>query len=478
VERLAGALRAELGIEAGDRVALLLPNVAAALELHYAVPGCGAVVVPLNTRLAATEYRYILEHSGAAAIFSHRSLEGPCAEACAAMARPPRVIWVEDDFDAGDEYENLAEAGPAAELCPPDDERALLSINYTSGTTGRPKGVMVSHRGSYLHSLGQVVEAGLSTRSRYLWTLPMFHCNGWCYTWAVTAAGAAHLCVPTIDPDALWQALLGERVSHFCAAPAVINMLLESDAARPCPEPVRAFVGGAPPSPALLERAEQLNFAVTHLYGLTETYGPLMICAWNPGWDDLSALEKARLRARQGVPTIVSEGARVVDPDMRDVPADGETTGEIVMRGNNVMLGYYRDPEATAAAFAGGWLHSGDAGVMHRDGYIELRDRLKDVIISGGENIATVEIEQVLVAHPTVAEAAVVAMADDRWGEVPAAFVTPRAGAAPDPSELRDFARGRLAGFKVPKQIEVVDELPRTATGKVQKFVLRARLAP
>jgi fatty-acyl-CoA synthase len=306
----------------------------------------------------------------------------------------------------------------------------------------------------------------------------MFHCNGWCYTWAVTAAGAAHLCVPTIDPDALWQALLGERVSHFCAAPAVINMLLESDAARPCPEPVRAFVGGAPPSPALLERAEQLNFAVTHLYGLTETYGPLMICAWNPGWDDLSALEKARLRARQGVPTIVSEGARVVDPDMRDVPADGETTGEIVMRGNNVMLGYYRDPEATAAAFAGGWLHSGDAGVMHRDGYIELRDRLKDVIISGGENIATVEIEQVLVAHPTVAEAAVVAMADDRWGEVPAAFVTPRAGAAPDPSELRDFARGRLAGFKVPKQIEVVDELPRTATGKVQKFVLRARLAP
>jgi fatty-acyl-CoA synthase len=304
----------------------------------------------------------------------------------------------------------------------------------------------------------------------------MFHCNGWCYTWAVTAAGAAHLCVPSIEPPALWQTLLVDGVSHFCAAPAVINMLLESDAASPCAEPVRAFVGGAPPSPALLERAEQLNFAVTHLYGLTETYGPLMICAWNPGWDCLPEVEKARLRARQGVPTIVSERARVVDPQMRDVPADGETTGEIVMRGNNVMLGYYHDPGATAAAFAGGWFHSGDAGVMHPDGYIELKDRLKDVIISGGENIATVEVEQVLADHPTVAEAAVVALADERWGEIPVAFVTPRGGATVDPAELREFARGRLAGFKVPKRIELLDELPRTATGKVQKFVLRDRL--
>ncbi|MBN9623448.1 MAG: long-chain-fatty-acid--CoA ligase [Actinobacteria bacterium] len=477
VERLAGGLRTELGVEDGDRVALLLPNVPAALELHYAVPGAGAVIVPLNTRLAAAEYRYILEHSGASVVFCHRSLEGPCAEAVEGLPRRPRVVRVGEGAGGDDEYEGLAATAARAELRRPRDERALLSINYTSGTTGRPKGVMVSHRGAYLHSLGQVIEAGLTTRSRYLWTLPMFHCNGWCYTWAVTAAGAAHLCVPSVDPDALWQRLREERVSHFCAAPVVINMLLESEAASPCPEPVRAFVGGAPPSPALLERAEQLNFAVTHLYGLTETYGPLMICAWNPAWDDLSVAAQARLRARQGVPTIVSERARVVDAEMRDVPADGETTGEIVMRGNNVMLGYYRDPEATVAAFSGDWFHSGDAGVMHPDGYIELRDRLKDVIVSGGENIAAVEIEQILVEHPNVAEAAVVGLADERWGEVPVAFVTPRGGGALDPDELREFARSRLAGFKLPRRVEVVDDLPRTATGKVQKFVLRDRLS-
>jgi fatty-acyl-CoA synthase len=477
VRRLAGSLREELGVRDGDRVAFLLPNVSAALELHYAVPACGAVAVPLNTRLAAPEYRYILQHSGASVIFCHRSLEAPCVEAIAGLSPPPRVVWVEEDFAAVGEYESLAEAGSAAELRRPGDERALLSINYTSGTTGRPKGVMVSHRGAYLHSLGQVVEAGLSTRSRYLWTLPMFHCNGWCYTWAVTAAGAAHLCVPAIDPSDLWRTLLTERVSHFCGAPAVINLLLESDAASAPADPVRVFIGGAPPSPATLEGAEQLNFAMTHLYGLTETYGPLMICAWNPGWDELPASERSRLRARQGVPTIVSERARVVDPDLHDVPPDGATTGEIVMRGNNVMLGYYRDPEATAAAFAGGWFHSGDAGVMHPDGYIQLKDRLKDVIISGGENIATVEIEQVLADHRAVAEVAVVGMPDERWGEVPVAFVTPRGASSPDPAELREFARARLAGFKVPKRIEVLDDLPRTATGKVQKFVLRARLS-
>jgi fatty-acyl-CoA synthase len=476
VARLAGALGEELGIGAGDRVAVLLPNVSAALELHYAVPGAGAVLVPLNSRLAGSEYHYILEHSGASVVFCHRDLEGPLAEALAGLAAPPRVVWVEAEAGPGDEYERLAEGGAPLELRRPEDERALLSINYTSGTTGRPKGVMVSHRGAYLHTLGVVVEAGLTTRSRYLWTLPMFHCNGWCYTWAVTAAGAAHVCVPAIDGEWLWRAMADERVTHFCAAPAVITILLESPAATPSPDPVRCFVGGAPPSPALLERAEALNLAVTHLYGLTETYGPIMICAWNPDWDALPGPEQARLRARQGVPTVVSEGARVVDAEMRDVPADGETSGEIVMRGNNVMLGYYRDPEATEAAFRGGWFHSGDAGVMHPDGYVELRDRLKDVIISGGENIATVEIEQALGAHADVAEAAVVAMPDERWGEVPVAFVVGRGGRAPDPDALRDFAAERLARFKVPKRIEVVDELPKTATGKVQKFVLRERL--
>jgi fatty-acyl-CoA synthase len=303
----------------------------------------------------------------------------------------------------------------------------------------------------------------------------MFHCNGWCYTWAVTAAGARHICLPEVAPPVVWRALHEEGVTHLCAAPTVVVMLLGASEAQPCPTEVRMFVGGSPPSPALLQRAGELNIAVTHLYGLTETYGPLMVCAWNPDWDQLPADAQARLKARQGVPTIVTERIRVVDAEMRDVPRDGSTPGEIVMRGNNIMLGYYRDDEATAAAFAGGWFHSGDLAVMHPDGYIEMRDRLKDVIISGGENIATVEVEQALSAHDTVAEVAVVAAPDPRWGEIPVAFVTARRGTQPDPAQLRAFALERLARFKVPKHILVVDELPKTGTGKIQKFVLRDR---
>jgi fatty-acyl-CoA synthase len=301
----------------------------------------------------------------------------------------------------------------------------------------------------------------------------MFHCNGWAYTWAVTAMGARHLCLPAVDPAAIWDALLADGVTHLCAAPTVVTMLLESGRAARCPEPVRLFVGGAPPSPMLLERAARLNVSVTHLYGLTETYGPFAVCAWNPDWDGFDEAEQARLRARQGVATVVGERLRVVDADMRDVPRDGATLGEIVMRGNNVMLGYYRDDEATAKAFAGGWFHSGDVAVMHPDGYVEVRDRLKDIVISGGENIATIEVEQALCAHQSVSEAAVVARPDAKWGEVPVAFVT--ALDAVDPEELRAFLRSRLAGFKVPKAIEVVEELPKTGTGKIQKFLLRER---
>jgi fatty-acyl-CoA synthase len=458
IRRLAGALR-ELGVRPGDRVATLLPNVAAMLELHYAVPGVGAVLVPLNTRLTRDDYAYILEHSGARLVFADPEL--------AELVDGPRTIT---------DHEPLIAGADAIDLRRPDDERDLLSINYTSGTTGRPKGVMTTHRGAYLHSLGVIPEAGLTPRSAYLWTLPMFHCNGWAYTWAVTAAGAKHVCLPKVEAAPIWRALTSEGVTHLCAAPTVLTTIVSAEEASPLQEPAEVFVGGAPPAPALLEKAAGLNLHVTHLYGLTETYGPIAVCAWNPDWDELPDDEQAALRARQGVGTIVSERMRVVDDDMNDVPPDGESLGEVCMRGDNVMVGYYRDEEATAEAFKGGWFHSGDLGVVHPDGYVELRDRLKDVIISGGENIATIEVEQALAAHPSVSEVAVVAAPDDRWGEVPVAFVTAAAGGAPEEGELQAFARERLARFKVPKRIEVVDELPKTGTGKIQKFVLRERV--
>jgi fatty-acyl-CoA synthase len=471
VRRAAGALAGELGIKEGDRVATLLPNVAAALELHYAVPGTRGVLVPLNTRLAAADYAYILGHAEPRAIVAHPSRREVLEEAISRMdGDPPRVIWDDGEYDA-----LLASAEPR-ELAHPDDERALISINYTSGTTGRPKGVMTTHRGAFLHALGVIAEAGLTARSRYVWTLPMFHCNGWAYPWAVTAMGARHLCLAEIDPAEVWRMLADEGGTHLCAAPTLVTMLLGAPEAAPTPEPVQVFVGGAPPAPALLERAADLNLQVTHLYGLTESYGPIAVCAWNPDWDDRPGREQALLRARQGVTTVVSEPMRVVDDEMRDVPRDGESLGEVVLRGDNVMTGYYRDPEATEQAFRGGWFHTGDLGVMHPDGYVELRDRLKDIVISGGENIATIEVEQALVAHPAVAEAAVVGAPDERWGEVPVAFVTARGSDVVDPEELIAFARERLARFKVPKRIVVVDELPKTATGKIQKFELRAQV--
>jgi len=464
VRRLAGALRA-LGIEPGDRVATLLPNVPSMLELHYAVPAIRAVLVPLNTRLTAEDYAYILDHAGAALVVVARELRDRLGDDA------PRVVV------ADDEYEALLAGAEPHELTRPDDERALLSINYTSGTTGRPKGVMTTHRGAYLHALGVIAEAGLSPRSSYLWTLPMFHCNGWAYPWAVTAMGAKHVCLPKVEAAPIWRALTSEGVTHLCAAPTVLTTIVAAEEAEPLDEPAQVFVGGAPPAPALLERAAALGLHVTHLYGLTETYGPIAVCAWNPDWDERPPEEQAALRARQGVGTVVSERLRVVDEQLRDVPADGETLGEVCMRGDNVMTGYYRDEDATRAAFAGGWFHSGDLAVVHPDGYVELRDRLKDVIISGGENIATIEVEQALAAHPSVSEVAVVAAPDDRWGEVPVAFVTAAGAEAPEPDALRDFARERLARFKVPKRVVVVDELPKTGTGKIQKFLLRDEAA-
>ena len=478
VRRAADALSSLLNVAPGDRVATLLPNVAPMLELHYAVPGAGAVLVPLNTRLAAGDYAYILRHSGASVVVAARQLEAQLTAALDQMPPPhPIVVWQGSAGGRACEYEELLAAASPGELQRPADEDALLSVNYTSGTTGRPKGVMTSHRGAYLHSLGVIADSGMTTRSAYLWTLPMFHCNGWAYTWAVTAAGATHVCLPQVDPAAIWRSIATAGVTHMCAAPTVVTMMLEAEAAAPCTPPIRLFVGGAPPSPTLLTRAAGLNIEITHLYGLTETYGPIAVCAWNPGWDELGPGEQAALRARQGVPTVVSDRIRVVDPDMRDVRADGTAMGEVVMRGNNVMQGYYRDPEATATAFRGGWFHSGDLAVMHPDGYFELRDRLKDIVISGGENIATIEVEQVLSAHPAISEAAVVGAPDERWGEIPVAFVTLLPGAQLDYAEVRQFARDRLAGFKVPKRVEVVTELPKTGTGKIQKFILREQAA-
>jgi fatty-acyl-CoA synthase len=465
-QRISGGLR-QRGLPTGSRVAALLPNLPELLELHFAVPGGGDVLVPLNTRLNTDEYAYILEHADVRVIVTSQALLEAASAAAARLEHPPSVLVV----GAGSEYEALATEGerlPLGRL----DEDCLFSINYTSGTTGRPKGVMYSHRGCYLHALGVIAEARLDSRSTYLWTLPMFHCHGWAFPWAVTAMGGRHECLDGIDPPSIWQRLREQHVTHMCAAPTVLTMLLESEAATQLEDSVSVFVGGAPPAPALLERARAVGMEITHLYGLTETYGPIAVCAWKPEWNRLPAAEQESLRARQGVSTIVSVPLRVVDDRMKDVPPDGDTVGEIVMRGNNVMLGYYRDPEATEEAFSGGWFHSGDLGVMHPDGYVQLRDRLKDIVISGGENISTVEVEGTLLAHPAVVEAAVVGVPDEHWGEVVKAFVVRREDAL-SADELREFARERLARFKVPKLIEFIDELPKTSTGKIQKFVLR-----
>ncbi len=467
VERVAEALRRH-GISDGDRVAAILPNVPAMLELHFAVPGAGGVLVPVNTRLGPSELELIVGHAGARLVVVHATLVAAVRAALTGLPTPPALIVV---GGPDDEYEALATEGERAPLRAPA-ETDLLSINYTSGTTSAPKGVMYVHRGAYLHALGVIAESGLTVDSRYLWTLPMFHCNGWAYTWAVTAAGGTHVCVESFDPAEIWRLLREHGVTHLCGAPTALSMLVEAPQAHPLPAPVRTFVGGSPPAPALLERSRELGFTVTQLYGLTETYGPLCVCARQPSWDALDDDERVRRQARQGVGTVVSEQLRVVDPELRDVPADGRTMGEVVMRGNNVALGYYRAPEATAAAFSDGWFRSGDLAVMHPDGYVELRDRSKDVIISGGENISSIEVEHALCAHPTVIEAAVIGVPDERWGEVPRAFVTVR-DVRPSADELRDWVRTRLARYKAPRDVVFVDDLPRTATNKIQKFVLR-----
>jgi fatty-acyl-CoA synthase len=462
---------AACGVEAGDRVAALCSNSHVMLELHNGVPLRGAVLVPLNIRLTVDELVHIVEHSGARLLVATLEHAGPAREVA---ARTGVELLLESD--ASDGYD-AAVTRAAPEPGVVEDERGLLAINYTSGTTGRPKGVMYHHRGAYLQALAMAFHARLDSDSRYLWTLPMFHCNGWCFTWGVTAAGGTHVCLRSVDVAQIWSALRDDGVTHFSAAPAVLRLIADADeaAGASLDRRVRVDTGGAPPSPALLERFEALGMSVQHLYGLTETFGPIVVNDWHSAWSERSAQEVAVLKARQGVGNVIASGVHVVDLEGNEVPADGSTVGEIAVRGNDVMLGYYRDEEATRKALRNGLLLTGDLAVRHPDGYLEITDRRKDVIISGGENIASVEVERALEQHPAVVECAVVGVPDERWGEVPVAHVRLRPGVDVEPEELVTFLRGRLAGFKVPRRF-VFGDIPKTSTGKVQKHVLRTLL--
>jgi fatty-acyl-CoA synthase len=469
--RLASGLRAA-GLRHLDRVAFICPNTPAMLEAHFGVPAAGLVLVPINTRLNSDEIGYILKHSGAKFVFVDHELEG--------LVKPidltgVRVIRVDDTGAPGDPYEDfLAAASP--EPCEPwlEDELETISINYTSGTTGRPKGVMIHHRGAYLNAIGEILETNLTFGGIYLWTLPMFHCNGWCFTWGVTAVAGTHVCLRKVESTRVWDLIDQEGVTHYCGAPTVQIGIVNDPKAHTLARPVTCAVAGAPPSPTLLARLKELGFRPVHVYGLTETYGPHTVCAWHADWDALPPEEMASKAARQGQGYVIADLVRVVDDRMNDVPMDGETLGEVIMRGNNVMKGYFEQPDASAEAFRGGWFHSGDLAVWHPDGYVELRDRKKDIIISGGENISTIEVEQAVARHPAVMECAVVAIPDDKWGERPKAFVTLKPGTTATAQEIIDFCRNHIAHFKCPAAIEFGD-LPKTSTGKVQKFVLRER---
>ena len=475
--RLANAMSAS-GIRPGDRVAFLCPNIPEMLIAHFAVPLIGAVLVAVNTRLSPDEISYILGHSGAKLLVGEGELLAPVAGVIGDLSGLAEVVSV-DRSGAGVGYpttpygEFLARGSDHPLPWAVDDEERTISINYTSGTTGRPKGVMYTHRGAYLNALGEIIHSRHSPRSVYLWTLPMFHCNGWCTTWGVTAIGGTHVCLPRVDPADIWSLIDSQGVTHFNAAPTVLIGLVNAPQAHPFPRPVTITTGGAPPSPTLVEALEEMGAEIVHLYGLTETYGPHTVCELQAGVEDMPVAERAAFVARQGVSYIIADPIRVVDEEMHDIPTDGVAMGEVVMRGNNVMKGYFENPEATDEAFRGGFFHSGDIAVWHPDRYIDLRDRSKDIIISGGENISTIEVEKAIANHPAVLECAVVAVPHERWGERPKAFVVLKPGLTARPREIIDHVRGRLARFKAPDSVELVDSLPKTSTGKIQKFVLR-----
>jgi fatty-acyl-CoA synthase len=479
--RLAAAL-ARRGIGRGDTVAVMAPNLPEAFEAHFGVPMAGAVLNMLNIRLDAETIAFILKHGEAKVLLTDSEFAPVVGRALALLDDKPLVVDIVDPAAPGErlgtlDYEALlAEGDPQFAGVTPRDEWDAIALNYTSGTTGNPKGVVYHHRGTYLNALGNILVWGLQQHPVYLWTLPMFHCNGWCFPWTVTALAGTHVCLRRVEAAAIYDAIAREGVTHLCGAPVVMNTLLNARrAGEPLPRPVHMMTAGSAPPAAVIQGMEALGFRIAHVYGLTEVFGPSVICAWHEEWDALDPDERARLRARQGVNYPVLEGLMVADPEsLVPVARDGATMGEIFMRGNIVMKGYLKNPQATAEAFAGGWFHTGDLGVCHPDGYIEIKDRSKDIIISGGENISTIEVEDALYRHPAVLEAAVVAKPDPQWGETPCAFVTLKDGAAASEAEIIAFCRDRLAHFKAPRTV-VFGPLPKTSTGKIQKFVLRER---
>ncbi|MFY7959277.1 MAG: acyl-CoA synthetase [Elsteraceae bacterium] len=481
--RLASAL-ARRGVKPGETVAAMLPNVPAMLEAHFGVPMAGAVLNSLNIRLDAAAIAFMLDHSETKVLLTDREFAGVIAKALDLVKHKPLVVDVEDVLappgpDVADmTYEALlAEGDPDFAWMQPADEWDAISLNYTSGTTGDPKGVVYHHRGAYLNALGNGVVWGLEQHPRYLWTLPMFHCNGWCFPWTITAYAGLHVCLRRVEAKAVFDAIADHGVTHMCGAPVVMNLLINApaDQRRPLPGKVKLMTAAAPPPAAVIEAMERDGFDITHVYGLTEVYGPVVVCAWHDSWNEKSVQERAALKARQGVRYHVQEGLMVADAEtLAPVPADGKTMGEVFMRGNIVMKGYLKNPATTDAAFKGGWFHTGDLGVMHPDGYVELKDRSKDIVISGGENISTIEVEALLYRHPAILEAAVVARPDARWGETPCAFVTLKPDANLSAEEVIAFCRENMAHYKAPRTV-VFGPLPKTSTGKVQKFLLRDR---
>lgn len=474
----------KLGIGKNDTVSVLLPNIPAMIEAHFAVPMAGAVLNTLNTRLDAKTLAFMLEHAETKVLLVDPEFSAVAKEALDMVPQEIFVIDVEDEnyeecftTPIGQiEYEDwLAEGDTNFEWHLPQDEWDAISLNYTSGTTGNPKGVVYHHRGAYINAASNIIACGMTPRATYLWTLPLFHCNGWCFAWTMAANGGTNICLRKVDPELIFKLIEQHKVDYFCAAPIVLSMLINTpeDKKVNIEHRVEVMVAGAAPPAAIIEGMRNIGINVTHVYGLTETYGPSALCASQAGWSELSLQEQAQLHSRQGVPYPLQDGMKVLDPEtMQPVPNDGQTMGEIMFRGNIVMKGYLKNPEATAEAFAGGWFHTGDLAVCQPDGYAKITDRSKDVIISGGENISSLEVEEVLYQHPAVLTAAVVAKPDPRWQEVPCAFIELKQGSQVTEEEIINFCREHLARFKVPKDV-VITEIPKTSTGKLQKFVLR-----
>jgi fatty-acyl-CoA synthase len=480
--QLASAL-AKRGIKRGDTVSVLLANTPAMLECHYGVPMAAAVLNTINTRLDAATVAFQLDHAESKVLIADREVSKLAKEALARAKGKPLVVDYDDSEFTGPgerlggiDYEDFLAAGDADFAWKmPDDEWDAISLNYTSGTTGDPKGVVYHHRGAYLLAVGNVLTGSMDKHSVYLWTLPMFHCNGWCFPWTISVVAGTHVCLRQVRAPAMYDAIARHKVTHLCGAPIVMATLLNApaDEKKPLPHVVEFFTAAAPPPEAVLAAMKAAGFNVTHLYGLTETYGPAAVNEWRTGWDALSPSEQAAMKARQGVRYVPLEALDVRDPDtLAPVPWDGESMGEVMFRGNVVMKGYLKNKSATEKAFTGGWFHSGDLGVMHRDGYIQLKDRSKDLIISGGENISSIEVEDALYKHPAVAAAAVVAKPDDKWGETPCAFIQLKPGEKATREDIIAWCRKNLAGYKCPRYV-VFAELPRTSTGKIQKFKLR-----